>query len=62
MTKCYYNYGQKNSDHKNLIEKSYDCTKEILKAKNNYILKMTTNSQDPKTAAKTYWAILSRLI
>ena len=30
--------------------------------KNNYILKMTTKFQDPQTAAKTYWAILSRLL
>ena len=30
-----------------LLEKSSDCTKEILEAKNNYILKMTTNLQDP---------------
>ena len=47
------------SDYEKL-EKSSDCTKEILEAKNNYILKMTTKLQDPKTAAKTYRAILSR--
>ena len=47
------------SDYEKL-EKSSDCTKEILEAKNNYILKMTTKLQDPKTAAKTHRAILSR--
>ena len=62
MTKCYYKNGQKKSDFEKLLEKSSDCTKEILEAKNNYILKMTTKLQDPKTAAKTYWAILSRLL
>ena len=40
--KCYYKNGQKKSDYEKLLEKSSDCTKEILKAKNNYILKMTT--------------------
>ena len=62
FTKCYCKNGQKKSDHKKLFEKSSDCTKEILEAKNNYILKMTTRLQDPKTAPKTYWAILSGLL
>ena len=30
--------------------------------RNSYILKMITKLQDPKSAAKTYWAILSRLL
>ena len=62
LTKCYYKNGQKKSDYEKLLEKCSDCTKEILEAKNNYTLKMTTKLQDPKTAAKTYWAILSRLL
>ena len=62
MTKCYYKNGQKKSDFEKLLEKSSDCTKEILEAKNNYILKMTTKLQDPKTAAETHWAILRRLL
>ena len=62
MTKSYYKNGQKKSDFEKLLEKSSDCTKEILEAKNIYILKMMTKFQDPKTAAKTYWAILSRLL
>ena len=45
-----------------LLEKPSDCIKEILEAKNNYILKMTTKRQDLKTAARSYWAILSRLL
>ena len=40
--KCYNKNGQKRSDHQKLLEKSFDCTTEILEAKNNYILKMTT--------------------
>ena len=54
MTKCYYENGQKKSDHEKLLKKS-DFTKEILEAKYNQILKMTTKLQDWKTAAKTYW-------
>ena len=62
LTKCYYKNGQKKSDYEKIIERSSDFTKEILEAKNNYILKMTTKLQDPKTAAKTYWAVLIRLL
>ena len=62
MTKCYYKDGKKKSDYEKLLEKSSDCIKEILEAKNNCILKMTTKLQDPKTAAKMYCAILSRLL
>ena len=39
--KCYYKNGQKKSDYEKLLEKSSDCTKEILEAKNSYILKIT---------------------
>ena len=62
MTKCYYKNGQKKSDYKKLFERSSDCTKEILEAKNSHILKTTTKLQDPKTAAKTCWSILSGLL
>ena len=44
-----------------MLERSSVSAKETLEAKNNYILKMTKKLQDPKTAAKTNWAILSRL-
>ena len=49
------------SDHDKLLEKSSDCTKEILEVKKNYILKITAKLQDPKTAVKMYWAVLIRL-
>ena len=58
MTKYYYKNGQKKSDYEKLLGKCSDCTKKFLKAKNKYILKVTTKHQDPKTAAKMYWAIL----
>ena len=41
LTKCYYKNDQKKSDYEKLLEKSSDCTKEILEAKSNYFLKMT---------------------
>ena len=62
LTKSYYKNGQDKQDYEKLLETSSDCTKEILEAKRNYILKMATNLQDRKTAAKTYWAILRGLI
>ena len=55
LSKCYYKNGQKKSDYKKWLEKSSDCTKDIFEAKSNFILKMTTKLQDPKT----HWAILS---
>ena len=48
LTKCYYKNRQKKRDYEKLLEKSSDCTKEILKAKNNYILKMTTKLPSSK--------------
>ena len=53
LTKCYYKNRQKKSDYEKL---------EILEDKNNYIFKITTKLQDPKTAEKTYWDILCRLL
>ena len=32
LTKCYYKNGVKKSDHEKLLEKSSDCTTEILEA------------------------------
>ena len=62
LSKFYNKNEQKKCGHEKLLEKSSDCTKETLEAKNNYILKMTKKLQDPKTAAKMNWAILSRLL
>ena len=45
-----------------MLEKSADCTKKITQAKNDYINKMTDKLQNPSTASKTYWAILSCLL
>ena len=44
-----------------MLEQSTDCAKKITQAKNDYINKMT-DKQNPSTAPKTYWAILSRLL
>ena len=52
LTKCYYKNGQKKSDYEKLLEKSSDCTKEILEAKNNYILKMTTSFKNQRLLQK----------
>ena len=62
LTKYYYKNGPKKIAHEKLLEKCSDCTKEIVEAKNNYILQVPTKPQDSKTAAKMYWAFLSRLI
>ena len=44
------------------MEKSEECTKQILEAKKNYILKMTNKRADSNTSPKTYWSILNRLL
>ena len=62
LTKTYYKNGQQKIDYYKVLEKSADCTKKIAQAKNDYINKMTDNLQNPSTAPKTYWAILSRLL
>ena len=54
LIKCYYKNGQKKGDYEKLLEKSSDCTKEILKAKNNYNLKMTIKLLDLNTVANTH--------
>ena len=47
---------------KYLKEKSADCTKKTTQVKNDYIKKMTNKLQNPSTAPKTYWAVLSHLL
>ena len=44
------------------VRKSTECTKEILEAKKNYILNMTSKVADSHTAPKTYWPLLNCLL
>ena len=62
LTKMFYKNGQKTTDREKVLIKSAECTKEILEAKNIYILAMSKKLEDSKTAPKTYWTILNRLI
>ena len=62
LTKFFYKNGQRKTDHDKVLEKSEECTKEILEAKKNYILKMTKTLADSNTPAKAYWTILNRLL
>ena len=62
LAKSCYKNGQRKIDYNKLLEKSADCTKKITQAKNDYISKMTDIFQNPSIAAKTFWAILSRLL
>ena len=52
----------KKNDYDKVLEKYADCIKKTTQAKNDYINNMTNKLQNPSTAAKTYWAILSRLL
>ena len=62
LTIFFYKNGQRKIDHDKVLEKSEECTKQILEAKKNYILKMTKKLADSNTSPKTYWTILNRLL
>ena len=62
LTKFFYKNGRRKIDHDKVLEKSEECTKQILEAKKNYILKMTKKLADSNTSPKTYWTILNRLL
>ena len=42
------------------MEKSEECTKQILEAKKNCILKVTKKLADSNTSSKSYWTISNR--
>ena len=54
--------GQRKIDHDKVLKKSEECTKQILEAKKNYILKMTKKLADSNTSQKAYWTILNCLL
>ena len=62
LTECFYINGQRKIDHDKVLEKSEECTKQILEAKKNYILKMTKKLADSNTSPKTYWTIINCLL
>ena len=45
-----------------VMEESAECTREILEAKRQYILKMTSKLEDAFSAPKTYWNIINHLL
>ena len=62
LTKSFYKNGKRKIDHDKVLEKSEECTKQILEAKNDYILKMTKKLAYSNTSPKTYWTILNSLL
>lgn len=52
LTMHYYKNDQKIEDNKKALKKTENCTKEIVKAKTDYILQMNYKINDPKTAQK----------
>ena len=53
LTKVFYKNGQRKTDHDKVLEKSEECTKQILEAKKNYILKMTKKLSDFNNFSKS---------
>ena len=62
LTNFFCKNGQRKIDHDKVLEKSEECTKQILEAKKNYILKMTKKLADSNTSPKRYWTILNHLL
>ena len=63
LTKFYYKHGQKKKEDQEKVQaKAACCIEEILKAKNDYILRMTSKLNDPKTSPKAYWPILNQFL
>ena len=62
LPKFYYENGQKKEDQEKLEAKAAYSTEQILKAKNNYILRMTNKRNNLNTAPKIYWSILNHFI
>ena len=60
LTIFFYKNGQRKVEHDKVLEKSEECTKQILEAKKNYIFKMTKKLSN--TSSKSYWTILNRLL
>ena len=48
----FYKNGQRTTDREKVLMKSAECTKEILEAKNIYILAISKKLEDSKTAPK----------
>ena len=57
LTRHYYKNGWRIKHFENVWKKAGDCTKEILKAKNDYILKMAHKFIDPRTSQIKCWTI-----
>ena len=62
LTKYFYRNGQRESDRDKVLEKSAECTREILESKRQYILKMTSKLEDDFSAPKTYWTVMNHLL
>ena len=62
LTKLFYKNGQRKVDHDKVLEKSEECTKQLVEAKKNNILKMTKKLANSNTSSKSYWTILNRLL
>ena len=58
LTKYFYKNGKIKCDYDKILEKSAECTAEILEAKKNYILNVTSKLADSHTASETALRLL----
>ena len=62
LKKYFYKNGQIKCNYNKILEKSAECTAEILELQKKYFLNITRKLEDSHTALKTYWALLNRLL
>ena len=62
LTKFFYQNGQKWEDKEKLEAKAAYSTEQIMKAKNDYMQRITNKFNDLKEASKTYWSILNKFL
>ena len=61
LANYFYKNGQIKCDDDKILQKSVECTGEMLEAKKNYNLNITSKLADSHTAPKTCWSLLNRL-
>ena len=62
LTNYFYRDGQRKSYRYKVLEKSAECTREILESKKQCFFKMTNKLEDAFTAPETYWTIINHLL
>ena len=61
LANYFYKNGQIKCDDDEILQKSAECTGEMLETKKSYKLNITSKLADSNSAPKTRWGLLNRL-